>query len=140
MLTYQMMKDLQSALRGGGPRCLPAEDAGGECRIGAVWHGDWREKGFGYEGSPVHNACISAKTEGVKRMVFAPITRKKHSPASCIFLPFGTIPGGMLDSSYLLFKRKLRASPGYLREKKFKYKGQLPEVYVREMVSRMEQG
>ena len=137
-VSVEMAMSLQAALRGDAPRSVAADSAEEQAGVGAIWFGDWRDQKYGTDDSPVHNACISRRTEGSKRMTLAPITRKKHSAASSIFLPFGTIPGGQLDASYLLFRRKLRASMGYLREKKFKYKAQLPACYVQEMVSRME--
>ena len=136
-ITRQMAHNLQNALRGDAPRSVPADSAAELHGVGAIWFGDWREKGFGSNASPVHNACISRRTENSRNMTFAPITRVKHSDRDALFLPLGTIPGGQLAASFLLFKWRLRASTGYLREKKFEYKAQLPECHVREMVARM---
>jgi len=110
---------------------------------GAVWHGDWRNNSdggtsFGWKNKPNHFAMILCnkvikKRNFIKRpgVRLAPITSRKHTVNTSVFLPKNELRFGVKVEGYILPKFKLLIRKERIQNE-FEYIQLLPEKYVDE--------
>jgi len=139
-VSVKMILDLQMCMRGEAPSCVQADTEDKTYHVGALWYGDWRDNAeggarFGSDKKSKHFAAITKRWKESSFYRLAPITSQKRGK-DAVVLPSGTIYGGKLTESYLLYQIKLRASRKRLGSS-FEYKAQLPARYVQEMKTRM---
>ena len=134
--------ELQQSLSCSAPTAPQAGTEREHFHVGAVWHGNWLENAdrgrFGSPEKRKHNACISQRNQPATFFMLAPITSQEKQTEDVVVLPAGTIPGGELCTSYVLFRWRLAARRKTL-EDAFTYKATLPPQYIQEIRTRMKE-